>query len=137
PHRHVPAGSNSSRASARSIRRSAWSEHRLSPADPRVHPNDAPRKENDMLLATTQVEDLDRFMDIFSTQGAEKRKQHGSKGATIFRDPSEEDRVWVIFDWDEQGWQTFVSDPDVPPIMQQAGHKSRPQAAQLVGRCDA
>ena len=82
-----------------------------------------------MLLATTQVEDLDRFMDIFSTQGAEKRKQHGSKGATIFRDPSEEDRVWVIFDWDEQGWQSFVSDPEVPPIMQQAGHKSRPQAA--------
>ena len=73
-----------------------------------------------MLLATTQVEDLDRFMDIFSTQGAEKRKQHGSKGATVFRDPSEEDRVWVIFDWDEQGWQSFVSDPEVPPIMQQA-----------------
>ena len=43
-----------------------------------------------MLLATTQVEDLDRFMNIFSTQGAEKRKQHGSKGATIFRDPSED-----------------------------------------------
>ena len=131
------AGSRSSRASARSIRKSAWSEHRLSPADPRVHPNDAPRKENNMLLATTQVEDLDRFMNIFSTQGAEKRKQHGSKGATIFRDPSEEDRVWVIFDWDEQGWQSFVSDPEVPPIMQQAGHKSRPQAAQLVSHCDA
>ena len=34
-----------------------------------------------MLLATTQVEDFDRFLDIFSTKGAEKRKQHGSKGA--------------------------------------------------------
>ena len=90
-----------------------------------------------MLLATTQVEDLDRFMDIFSTQGAEKRKQHGSKGAAVFRDPSEEDRVWVVFDWDEQGWQSFVSDPEVPPIMQQAGHKSRPQAATLVSHFDA
>ena len=84
-----------------------------------------------MLLATTQVEDFDRFLDIFSTKGAEKRKQHGSKGATIFRDPSEEDRVWVIFDWDEQGWQSFVSDPEVPPIMKEAGHKSKPQAAQF------
>lgn len=45
--------------------------------------------------------------------------------------------MWVIFDWDEQGWQSFVSDPEVPPIMQQAGHKSRPQAAQLVSHCDA
>ena len=32
-----------------------------------------------MILATTQVEDIDRFLDIFSTQGTEKRKQHGSK----------------------------------------------------------
>ena len=48
-----------------------------------------------MLLATTQVEDFDRFMDVFSTAGAEKRKEHGSKGAIVFRDPSEADRVWV------------------------------------------
>ena len=48
-----------------------------------------------MLLATTQVEDFDRFMAVFTTAGAEKRKQHGSKGATVFRDPTEEDRVWV------------------------------------------
>ena len=90
-----------------------------------------------MLLATTQVEDIDRFLDIFSTQGAEKRKLHGSKGALVFRDPSEADRLWAIFDWDAAGWQSFVSDPEVPPIMQQAGHKTKPQAAELVSSCDA
>ena len=90
-----------------------------------------------MLLATTQVEDFDRFMDVFSTKGAEKRKQHGSKGAMVFHDPSEGDRVWVIFDWDEQGWQSFVSDPDVPAIMKAAGHKDKPQAAAFAGRGDA
>ena len=90
-----------------------------------------------MLLATTQVEDLDRFLDIFSTKGAEKRRQHGSKGAVVFRDPSEDDRVWVIFDWDQDGWQSFVSDPEVPPILHEAGHKGRPAAAQLAGRYDA
>ena len=51
-----------------------------------------------MLLATTQVEDFDRFMDVFSAAGAEKRKEHGSKGALVFRDPAEADRVWVVFD---------------------------------------
>jgi hypothetical protein len=91
----------------------------------------------DMLLATTQVEDLDRFLEVFSTKGAEKRSEHGSKGAMIFQDPSETDRVWVVFDWDEQGWQSFVSDPEVPSIMQDAGHRGKPQAAQLAGRCDA
>ena len=90
-----------------------------------------------MLLATTTVEDLDRFMAIFTTQGAEKRKQHGSKGALVFRDPSEEDRVWAVFDWNEQGWQSFVSDPEVPPIMREAGHKGKPVTAAFAGRCDA
>ena len=90
-----------------------------------------------MLLATTEIEDLDRFLEIFSTKGAEKRKQHGSKGALVFRDPFQEDRVWAIFDWDEKGWQSFVSDPDVPPIMKEAGHRGKPAAAELAGRCDA
>ena len=90
-----------------------------------------------MLLATTRVEDFDRFMQIFSTTGAEKRQLHGSKGAVIFRDPTEADRVWVVFDWDERGWQSFVSDPEVPPIMKNAGHKSKPQAALFAGRCQA
>ena len=90
-----------------------------------------------MLLATTMVEDFDRFTDVFSTTGAQKRKQHGSKGALVFRDPNQNDRVWVIFDWDLDGWQRFASDPDVPPIMQEAGHKGRPQVPELSGRYEA
>jgi hypothetical protein len=91
----------------------------------------------DMILATTQVEDFDRFLEIFSTKGAEKRSEHGSKGALVFRDPSEDDRVWVLFDWDEEGWQRFVTDPAVPPIMREAGHKGKPVTAAFGGRCDA
>jgi hypothetical protein len=87
-----------------------------------------------MILATTRVEDFDRFLKIFSTKGAEKRKQHGSKGAMVFRDPAETDKVWVLFDWDEKGWQSFLSDPEVPPIMHEAGHKGRPQAATFAGK---
>jgi hypothetical protein len=90
-----------------------------------------------MILATTKVEDYDRFLEIFSTKGADKRKLHGSKGSTVFRDPSEEDRVWVLFDWDAEGWQSFVSDPEVPAILQEAGHQGKPQPAELGGRYDA
>ena len=67
-----------------------------------------------MVLATAKIEDFDRFWNTFSTKGAEKRRQHGCRGAHVFRDPNESDRVWAIFDWDEAGWQSFVSDPEVP-----------------------
>ena len=90
-----------------------------------------------MMLATTEVEDFDQFERIFSTKGAEKRREHGSKGAQVFRDPNQENRVWVLFDWDADGWQSFVSDPAVPPILQEAGHKGKPQAAALGGSYDA
>jgi len=95
------------------------------------------RGSTEMILATTKVEDVDRFLSVFSTKGAEKRGQHGSKGSTVFRDPVEENRVWVLFDWDAEGWQKFVSDPEVPAILQEAGHIGRPQAAELVGQYDA
>ncbi len=90
-----------------------------------------------MILATTKVADYDRFDSIFSTKGAEKRREHGSKGATVFRDPNEADRVWVIFDWDLEGWGSFASDPEVPPIMREASHQGPPQVAELGGRFDA
>jgi hypothetical protein len=90
-----------------------------------------------MILATTKIEDFDRFWNTFSTKGAEKRKKHGSKGALVFRDPNEDDRVWVVFDWDEKGWQSFLSDPEVPPIMKAAGHQGRPQALKLACQHDA
>jgi len=90
-----------------------------------------------MILATTKVEDYDRFLRVFSTKGAEKRAIHGSKGVTVFRDPNETDRVWALFDWDLAGWQSFVSDPEVPAILKEAGHVGRPQAAEIGGTYEA
>ena len=39
----------------------------------------------------------------------------------------------MIFDWDAEGWKNFVSDPEVPAILQEAGHVGKPQAAMLAG----
>ena len=87
-----------------------------------------------MMLATTKVEDFDRWIRVFSTTSAEKRRQHGCKGSTVYRDPNEADRVWVLFDWDEAGFKAFVSDPEVPPILKEAGHTTKPQIAALGGQ---
>lgn len=85
-----------------------------------------------MILATTTVENVDQFLKVFGAAGADKRELHGSKGSTVFRDPTEENRVWALFDWDEAGWANFVSDPEVPPILKEAGHLSKPQSAALL-----
>jgi hypothetical protein len=108
----------------------------LTPAEPvdgKTDPKRSIPRGEVMILATTTVEDVDRFLDVFGTKGAEKRALHGSKGSTVFRDPTEENRVWALFDWDEDGWASFVSDPEVPPVLAEAGHLSTPQAALLLG----
>ena len=90
-----------------------------------------------MILSTTKIEDFDRFLSVFSTKGAEKRRQHGSKGSHVFRDPNDDARVWVVFDWDEEGYQSFLSDPDMPAIFQEGGVQGRPERAELAREHDA
>jgi hypothetical protein len=94
-------------------------------------------KENVMILATTTVEDVDRFLQVFATKGADKRARHGSRGSTVFRDPTEPNRVWALFEWDAPGWAAFVSDPEVPPILKEAGHLGKPESATLLGQYKA
>ncbi len=55
----------------------------------------------------------------------------------VYRDPNQADRVWVIFDWDEAGWKSFVSDPEVPPVLKSAAHTTKPQSLALTARCEA
>jgi hypothetical protein len=89
-----------------------------------------------MILSTVKVEDFDRFWNTFSTKGAEKRKQHGSSGAHVFRDPNDDGRVWVLLDVDDEGYRNLMSDPELPAIFQEAGLQGRPEKAELAGELD-
>ena len=44
-----------------------------------------------------------------------------------FRDPNDDRRVWVVFDWDAEGFRNFVSDPDVPAILRKAALRVDPR----------
>src|SRR5215213_943670 len=90
-----------------------------------------------MVLSTAKVEDFERWRRMFSTKGAEKRKQYGSKGSQVFRDPNDDRRVWVVFDWDEEGYTNLLSDPEMPAIFQEAGLEGRPETAELARQGDA
>ena len=89
-----------------------------------------------MVLSTVRIEDFDRFWSVFSTKGADKRREHGSKGSYVFRDPNEDDRIWVVFDMDEDGYGALLSDPEMPPLFEQAGLEGRPQSASLAQQLD-
>ena len=90
-----------------------------------------------MILATSTFDDFDKFLEVFSTKGLEKRQGYGSGGSHVFRDPSDPNRAWVVFDWDLEGYQQLLSDPDMPAIFQEAGLHGPPQKAEPVGDYDA
>jgi heme-degrading monooxygenase HmoA len=86
-----------------------------------------------VILATARVEDADRFMNVFRTEGGPLRKQHGSKGAEVFRDPNDANRMWAVFDWDDEGWQSYLADPAAPDVFKDAGLEAPPVEAERVG----
>ena len=97
---------------------------------------DTPDEGGENATVHGEIEDYDRFWNTFSTKGAEKRKQHGSKGSQVFRDPNEDDRVWVLLDMDEEGYNNLMSDPEMPALFEDAGLQGRPQSAELARQHD-
>jgi quinol monooxygenase YgiN len=95
------------------------------------------RRRSTMILATAKVADVDQFVKTFSTRGAEKRREHGSRGSQVFRDPDDPNRIWVVFDWDAEGWERFTADPETPAIFQEAGLQGPPVMAEASGDYEA
>ena len=90
-----------------------------------------------MILATARFHDLDRFLETFKKEGGPLRKQHGSRGAQVFRDPNDPERAWVVFDWDDEGWESYVSDPAAAGVFKDAGLEAPPVEAESVLRNEA
>ena len=86
-----------------------------------------------MILATAKVTEFDQFLKMFSTRGAEKRREHRSRHSHVFRDPEDASRVWVVFDWDAADYEGFIADPEVPAVFQEAGLQGPPVKAELAG----
>ncbi|MFF0988707.1 antibiotic biosynthesis monooxygenase [Kocuria nitroreducens] len=72
-----------------------------------------------MIVTIAKVADFDQFLRTFSTIGVEKRKEHGCRGARVFRDPDDHNRVWVFFDWKIEDYERFLADPEIPAIAQE------------------
>jgi hypothetical protein len=90
-----------------------------------------------MFLATVKVTDLQHFLNTFATKGAQKRKEYGSRGSQVFRDPGDSSRVWVVFDWEPDAFKRFIADPEAASIFQEAGLQGPPVKAEPAGEYDS
>lgn len=90
-----------------------------------------------MFATVAEVTDLDQFLRTFSTIGVEKRRQHGCRGAHVFRDPDDPHRVWVLFDWELEDYQGFLADPGIPAIARELALRGPPVKVDPLAQYDA
>ncbi|MEV4169138.1 hypothetical protein [Nonomuraea sp. NPDC049709] len=90
-----------------------------------------------MILTIARVTDFDQFLKTFSTKGVKKRKEHGSKGSWVFRDPDDPSRVWAVFDWEAEDYEKFFSDPEIPAIAAELGVQGPPVRAESIAEYDS
>lgn len=84
-----------------------------------------------MILAKVRINDVERFKETFSTEGAALRRSHGSKGARAFRNADDLNEVWVLFDWDAEAYGEFLADPASREVMAKAGLEGPPDSIRL------
>ncbi|MFW5415918.1 hypothetical protein J0910_04750 [Nocardiopsis sp. CNT-189] len=90
-----------------------------------------------MIVTIARVIDPDRFLEVFETSGAEKRREHGCRGAWAYFDPDDAHRVWSVFDWDAEDYAGFLADPEVPAIARLLGIEAPPVHAAPAAELDA
>jgi quinol monooxygenase YgiN len=90
-----------------------------------------------MIVTIARVSDLDKFLEVFSTSGAEKRAQHGCTGSHVFRDPDDLDRVWAVFDWSAEDYHGFLADPEIPAIARELALREPPVTVDPVAEYDS
>lgn len=77
-------------------------------------------------IARVRVADFDRFIETFKTRGKAKRTEHGSRGVIVYRSTEDPNEVVSVFDWDREGVEAFMADPETPAIMAEAGLEGPP-----------
>jgi quinol monooxygenase YgiN len=87
--------------------------------------------------ATVHIEDVQRFIGVFSADGARARRRHGSRRSQIFTGPGDEQQVRVLFEWDSRdSFEAFLADADVRATMQSSGTVGRPDVLFLDALAD-
>ena len=117
--------------------RSRWfiHRHRRGAHDEHCHAVGRVRGRDPMILATTQIEEFDRFLDDLRHQGRrEARPARLARARRCSAIPNEHDRVWVALRLGRAGLAELRVRPRRSRrSCKEAGHVGKPQAAQFHG----
>jgi len=90
-----------------------------------------------MIVTVAHVIDFEQFLRTFSSKGATKRREHGCKGAYVFRDPDDAHRVWIFFDWAQEDYEGFLADPEIPEVARKLSLREPPVKVRPAAHYDA
>ena len=84
------------------------------------------------ILGKVKIEDLQKFVGVFSTRGAEMRRKHGGISSQIFKISEEENRVYVLLEWsNKEAFEEFVNSSIVKETMKSSGTLEPPEFTYL------
>lgn len=83
------------------------------------------------VMASIRVEDFDQFLSVFTTSGIDVRRKHGSRGARLFRNTEDPATLTILFDWDPDGFRSFLASAEGQDVMREAGLQGPPEAVFL------
>lgn len=70
------------------------------------------------ILGRVSIEDLEKFVGVFSTRGAEMRGKHGNHRTQFFKVAEEDGKMVVLFEWESrEAFEGFSNDPRVKETM--------------------
>ena len=79
------------------------------------------------VLVMHKVEDYDKWKSVYDENGA-MRKDYGSKGASVFHQANDPNRMVVITKWEDmEEAKNFAESEDLKTTMQKAGVISQPE----------
>lgn len=80
------------------------------------------------VLASVKIEDLQKFVGVFSTLGANARRKHGSLACQVFAVPESSDEMKLLFEWESrEAFEGFLNDSAVRETMKSSGTLGKPE----------
>jgi quinol monooxygenase YgiN len=79
------------------------------------------------ILAELEIEDQNRFLTVFTTEGRRIRAKHGCVNTQLFRSTTSK-VMFALFKWSSKAdFESYLADPAVNETMESSGTVSAPK----------